>query len=251
MRWTWMLLSMLWLCGTAGAQSITLSPAVVPLGGQPGQGVTQTLTLRNDSPQALEFALEAQDVQVRDGVRAFARAGELPGGIAASAVFSAPRVRVEAGASASASVTLTLPAAPSVRAVVVFFRATRAVAAGEHEALMSLGTLFTFELSDRRSVRTEPLQLTPPGDSNDLQVRVPLLNDGTEPVRPGGAIALLDAGGRLVGKLELPAKRLLPGERGTLSADYAGELAPGAYRVVATLDVAGRPLTLDAPLQVP
>lgn len=233
------------------AQSITLSPAVVPLGGQPGQSVEYGLSLRNDSSEAMEFVLEARDVVVRDGQRVFVAAGELPGSIAASAVFPVERVRVAAGGTASARVTLTLPPAPAARAVVVLFRATHAVASGDRRALMSLGTLFTFTLSDNVSIASEGLEITPPTPSADLQLRLALANVGAEPAIPQGVAALLDDAGSLIGRIPLPARRLLPGERATLVADYAGELDPGDYRVVVTLDVGGRPFVVEHALRVP
>ena len=233
------------------ARSITLSPAVVPLAGRSGQSVVQVLSLRNDADRELEFELEAQDVVVRDGERRFVAAAELPGSIAASAVFSLPRLRVPPHSTARTQVTLTLPAAPASRAVVVVLRGVRPVQAGDRQALMSLGTLFTFSLSERISVRADALEITPPSASADLQLRASLVNDGDEPVVPEGAAAILAGDGRLVGKLPFAPRRLLPGERTTLLADYAGDLAPGNYRVVATLDIAGQPLSLNADLRVP
>jgi hypothetical protein len=63
-------------------------------------------------------------------------------------------------------------------------------------------------------------------------------------------VALLDAAGRLVGKAPLEPHRLLPGEAGTLQAEYGGELAPGRYRAVATVESEAGAFTREAELWV-
>ena len=245
------LLALAALAAPAGAQSLTLSPAVVPLAGSPGQSVTWTLTLQNGSDLPLDFTLEAQDVVVEAGARRFVEAGALPDSIAVSAVFTPPRVHVPAQSRASASVTFTLPREVRHRAVVALFRGTTPVPSGERRAFLSLGTLFTFTLSGRVSVTAGELRAEPPTASANARLGSTLVNDGDEPVVPAGMAVLLDEGGRMVGKAPFPAKRLLPGETATLVADYPGELAPGSYRAVATLDLGGRALTLTGSLVVP
>lgn len=233
------------------AQSLILRPAVVPLAGQPGQGVTQALTLQNESDMPLEFRLEAKDVVVRNGARVFVEAGLLPDSIAASAAFTPRQVTVPPHASERVIVTFTLPPAVRHRAVVALFRGTSAVRAGQGNATMSLGTLFTFTLSDHVSVAAGSLQARPPTSQSNALIAARMVNDGTEPVVPTGMAVLLDSAGRMVGKSAFRAHRLLPGEAGELQADYAGDLPPGLYRAIATFDVAGKPLTLDGSLQVP
>ena len=76
----------------AFAQAISLSTAVVELRGAFGQSTSQTFTMSNRTGIDLEFELIAQDVIVRGGKRIFVDAGELPGGIAATAVFSPKQI---------------------------------------------------------------------------------------------------------------------------------------------------------------
>jgi archaellum component FlaF (FlaF/FlaG flagellin family) len=135
--------------------------------------------------------------------------------------------------------------------VVALFKGTTLVQAGNRKATMSLGTLFTFTVSNGTSLAAGKLEVTPPSGSTNTQFRSTVINDGTEPVVPSGMAVLLDAQGRMVGKTPFGQRRLLPGETATLMAEYPGELARGSYRAVATFDVAGRPLTLVSPLNVP
>src|ERR1700733_1821333 len=75
--------------------SVSLSPAVAMVKCRLGQSSTQTLTISNQTQQELVFEMIAQDVVVRDGKRAFVAAGETPGGIAATAVFTQKEVVVK------------------------------------------------------------------------------------------------------------------------------------------------------------
>src|SRR5579884_1161347 len=68
--------------------SLSLSPAVVMTKGGYGQSVTQTMVLTNGTSRPMAFDMMAEDAIVRDGKRVFVPAGELPGSIAATAIFS-------------------------------------------------------------------------------------------------------------------------------------------------------------------
>jgi hypothetical protein len=235
-------------CASAAAQSLTLSPAVVPLGGRPGQSTTQELRLHNGTGQALDFALVARDVVVRDGARALVDAGSVRGSIAATAVFSAATVRVAPGEERRVRVTLTLPPQLAGRAVMIVFQGTTRVAGS---ATLSLGSLVTFDLAGRQSVAIGELVAAPPTASANARIALAVVNDGSEPVIARGAAAIVSSGGALVGKLALGAHRLLPGERGALEADYAGGLPSGRYRVIATVEAARGAWTRSAELAVP
>lgn len=234
----------------AAAQSLVLRPAAVALKGQAGQSVTQVLTLNNEGDEPLEFEVVAQDVVVRDNQRVFVEAGKLAGSIAATAVIEPRRVRVEPRSSSSATVIFTVPEGMQHRAAVAMFKGTTAVQAGRRRAFLSIGSLFTFVVSDNVSVKGE-LRATPPAANANASLAGVLANDGTEPVVATGVAVLVDDAGRMVGKSAFEAKRLLPGESATLRAEYPGDLEPGSYRAVGTFDIAGRPLTLTAQFLVP
>lgn len=234
--------------GAAAAQSLTLSPAVVPLGGHPGQSTSQRLTLHNGTGQPLGFTMVARDVVVRDGARVFVDAGELRGSVAATAVFSTHTLLVGPGEERSVDVTLTLLPQMTSRAVVVLFQGTTRIGGN---ATVSIGSLLTFDLAGKLSLSPGELGAAPPTASSNAAVTVPVVNDGTEPAVVRGAAAILGEGGAVVGKLAIDPHRLLPGERAVLRADYPGELPAGHYRVVATLESAKRAWTRTTELVVP
>jgi hypothetical protein len=235
----------------ARAQTLTLSPAVVPLSGTLGQSVRQTLKIDNATPLALEFELQARDVVVRGGRRVPVAAGELPGSIAATAVFSARRVTVPARAARTVDVTLTLPRAASTRAVVVLFHGlTRIARAGRGAATASLGTLFTFSVGGEVAVAASDVAVSPQSAASNLRFEQTFVNSGSEPLVLRGMTVILDAAGAMVGKVPAAPHRLLPGERASLRSEYPGELARGRYRAVATYEFEGRALTRGAEFTV-
>lgn len=230
--------------------AISLSPAVIMLHGEGGQSTRQTLFIENGTSRALTFALEAKDVVVRDGQRAFVTAGSIPSGIAATAVFSQKTIKVRAGERAAVTITVTIPRDTTSRAVVALFRGTDRIKNGSMTSSSSLGALLTFVLSDGVSMKTEPLLVQPQTATANLSVAQTCENSGSEPFVAKGILAVMDASGKLAGKAELTPRRLLPGERVQLGAQYSAELQPGRYRLLLTYDYDGRALTQSAEVTV-
>ena len=232
--------------------SLSLSPAVVMTKGAFGQSIEQTLILTNGTSRAMAFDMIAEDAVVRDGKRVFVPAGELPGSIAATAVFSKPSVVVPAFSNASVDVRFTVPPATDVRAVVALFHGTDKIPSGVGTVSMtaSLGTLITFNMSDAIEVSADPIHADAQTDVTNAVIAQWLTNTGHEPVIPSGMVAVLDASGTLVSKAELPAQRLLPGERLQFKAECPTALPPGSYRVFASYQFEGKTLTKAGELTV-
>ncbi len=229
----------------AGDGTLTVTPAVVQLRGLFGQSTTQRMAITNGASRRITFALVAEDVVVRDGARRFVAAGEVSGSIAATAVFSQRSVTVDPGQTAAVTVTLTIPRAASTRAVVVHFRGT----VRDHVSA-SIGTLFTFNLGNDITVDTAALQIQPQTSASNLTIAQKCTNRGTDPVVARAVAAVLDRGGKLVGRTPLPPRRLLPGETTTIGGEFAGDLAPGNYRVLVTYDFEGKTMTSAAETSV-
>ena len=245
-----LLLLFLALALPAAAQSVSLSPAVVQFRGAPGATSTQTLTLRNGSTVPLAFDLQAQDVVVRNGKRIFVAAGEVSGGMARTAVFSAKSVTVPAGEQRSVEVTVTVPPLMSERAMVALFRGTTQVRAGNSTATVSLGTLFTLTLGDHVSLAPSELRVTPQSASSNASFDLGLANDGEEPVVAKGVAVILDSHGAFSGRVAFDTRRLLPGEEFNFHAEYPGDLRRGQYRVLSTFEYEGHSLVRSAPLVI-
>lgn len=240
-----------WLIATAAsAGTLSLSPAVVNLRGEAGQSTTQRLTLTNATNVPVSFDLAAEDIVVKNGKRLFVPAGEIPGSIAATAVFSRPSVTVKPGEAASVDVTVTLTPNATSRGVVALFHGTTRLMNGRVPMTPSLGTLLTFSISDDARVDIAPLVVTPPSASRNLTVAAHCVNSGSEPLLVRGVAAIVDARGTLVGRVDLQPKRMFPSETASLNGEYAGDLARGRYRVLVTCDLGGKSVTKSAEVEV-
>ena len=237
------------LKGQAGLPpSISLSPAVVMARGSYGQGLTQTLTLSNNTSAEFAFELEAQDVLVQDGKRVYIAAGETPNGIATSAVFSQKEVVVKPFSSASVDVRLTIPAETNLRAIVALFRGTNRLPTSSSTVGMtaSLGALITFNLTDNVKLEPEAVRIVPATETSNLTISEWVKNIGTEPVVPDGLAVVLNAKGSLVSKMPFQQQRLLPGERLEFTAEYPDQLQAGEYKAMCTFQFEGKTLTNNA-----
>jgi hypothetical protein len=242
--------------GPSGPRNgISLSPSVVMLSGQAGQAHRQTLRLTNHTSHELAFRLEAQDVIAEEGRRTFVGAGERPGSIAATAVFSPRELIIAPGAVGTADVTVTMPADSSIRGVAAIFRGQTIVGAQQGVAMTaSLGSLITFSISGDTRIEAGPPEVADQTDTSNLTLTEWVTNVGAEPVVASGAAALLDQAGTLVGRIPVEPHRLMPGERLAVKAEYPGLLEPGRYRAVFSLeydDHARKVLTRAAEFAVP
>jgi hypothetical protein len=237
----------------ADKPSISLSPAVVMAKGNFGQGLTQTLTLTNQTARDFAFEMVAEDVIIKDGKRVFVPAGETPNSIAASAVFAQKTVLVKPFSSVNVDLRLTLPAQTNLRAVVAMFRGTDKLpsSSGAVGMTASLGSLITFNLTDNVKLQPEPVRVSPANETANMKIAQWISNSGTEPVLPEGAAAVLNSSGSLMGKAIFDPQRLLPGERLEFSAEYPGDLPPANYRALCSFQFEGKTLTTEAAFEVP
>jgi len=232
--------------------SVSLAPAIVMVRCRFSQSDTHTLTLTNQTQQDFAFEMVAEDVVVRDGKRGFVPAGETPGSIAATAVFSEKQVVVKAGQSVSVGVTFTIPPGTLLRAVVALFRGLNDVSSrGPVVMTASLGALFTFTVSENFQVEGSPILVSEQSATANLGISQILTNTGSEPVIAGGIAAVLNETGTLVGKVPFAEQRLLPGERLLFQTEYPAELKAGRYRVFASFQYEERVITNSTEFRMP
>ena len=233
--------------------SISLSPAVIMGRGNFGQGLTQTLTLTNNTGADLNFELLAEDMIVKDGKRVYVPAGELPDSIAATAVFSKKTILIKAHTAGSVDVRLTIPAKTDIRAIVAVFRGTDVLptSSGGVGMTASLSTLLTFNLSENVKLQPEPAHVSPASASANMTVSQWLVNVGSEPVLPEGTAAVLNEKGSLVGKATFVPQRLLPGERQQFVAEFPEQLPSGDYRALCSFQFEGKTQTSSVDFKIP
>lgn len=220
--------------------------------GSYGQGLTQTLSLTNNTPNEFVFDMQAQDVIVQDGRRVYVAAGETETSIAATAVFSQKQVIAKPYSTVTVDVRLTIPAKTQIRGIVALFHGTNRLPTSNSAVGMtaSLGALITFNLTDNVQLLPENVRVIPAGENSNLTISQWITNIGTEPVLPEGALALLGVKGNLVGKVPFPTQRLMPGERLEFSVEYPEQLDPGEYKAMCSFQFEGKTLTSDSSFNI-
>ena len=233
--------------------SISLSPAVVMARGAFGQGLTQTLTLSNQTSAEFVFDLVAEDVVVKNGQRVYVPAGETPRSIAATAVFSQKTVIVQPYTSSSVDVRLTIPPETGIRAMVAVFRGTNRLQTSSSAVgvTASLGALLTFNLTDNVKLNPDAVLVKPATATSNMIISQWIANAGTEPALLEGTAVVLNASGALTGKTVFPIQRLLPGERLEFAAEYPEQLPPGSYRTLCSFQFEGKTITSEGAFKVP
>ena len=103
----------------------------------------------------------------------------------------------------------------------------------------SLGALITYTLSPDVRVKAGTPTITPQTDNKNLVVSEQLENDGQEPAIPRGTLAILKSSGELVGRVTIPAHRLLPGEKFDCAVEYPHTLRSGKYRAMMSIQHEG------------
>lgn len=237
----------------AAADSLSLAPAVIRARGSYGQSLTERLSISNQTAGTFNFEMVAQDIIVKDGKRLFVPAGRLDKGIAATAVFSPQQLRVPPNSTGFVTVTLTIPPNTPVRAIAAVFHTKLAQAPkpGTVGLTASLGTLITFNITGNISVAASPVRVSLATPTTNLSFDDELENTGAEPVIPKGVAAILLNGEKLVGKANFEAQRLLPGEKLSFHAEYAGQLRSGHYKVLCTFQYQDKTATEEADFTIP
>jgi hypothetical protein len=232
--------------------SLALSPGVIQVKAQPGASSSHVMTMTNLTGARFRFVMEAFDVVIREGKRVFIPAGETEGGIARSAVFDPPAIELNPGEAGKVKVTLTIPGDPKVRAVVAIFHGQTALSGkGTLMVTGSLGTLITYNLSEKIAIRAGHPTISPQTDNANLTVSQQLENDGLEPAVPKGTLAVLKSSGELIGRVPIEPHRLLPGEKFNCAVEYPHSLRSGKYRAMMSIQHEGGVQTSSVEFQVP
>ncbi|MFP5235033.1 MAG: hypothetical protein ACLGSD_03955 [Acidobacteriota bacterium] len=237
----------------AAAASLSLGPAVITAKGSYGQSLTERLSISNQTAGTFNFEMIAQDIIVKDGKRVFVAAGRMDNSIAATAVFSPKELRVPPNTTGFVTVTLTIPQNTPVRAIAAVFhtKVAHAPKPGTVGLTASLGALITFNITDNVSVAASPVKVSLPTPTANLSFDDDLENTGAEPVIPKGVAAILANGQKLAGKAKFEVQRLLPGEKLSFHAEYAGELRSGHYKVLCTFQYQNKTATQEADFTIP
>ncbi len=233
------------LAAGARAQTLGISPAFVDARVKSGATYTKDYTITNNTAARLRVRCSVADYWYDEhNARVDGRAGTLPRSASPWVQFSPAEASVEPHGSAVIKAVITVPqqANGGFYTVPVFDiePADRAAAnpgtASAGVAINFRGLLMLTTLdSTEYNVEVMGGRAEPPGASRPLELQLDVRNRSTAHVNLRGQFALLDAAGRFAGRGRLDAQRLMPGQRNTVNASWAGELTPGRYTAVVTL----------------
>jgi hypothetical protein len=268
---TFFLCALLLLGGLFGArvqaQSLGLTPALVEAKVKRGATYTADFSLSNNTSTRLSFRASTGDYWYDEhGARITGLPGTLPRSASLWVQFSPAEFVIEANSSATVKAVITVPAAahgsyytspifegePTDAAAALQISGTiKASVAIRFRGLL----LLTTEDAADYNVLVADGSATPPTAAAPLEIQLGVRNAGTAHAHLRGIFAILNASENLAGRGRFEEKSFLPGQRGTLRALWAGELAPGQYRAVVTItyDRAGlEPSTLlyELPFEV-
>lgn len=245
----------LWMINSTTAvasDTITIAPASLSLKGSAGKMHTQNFKVSNLTGTSYSFKVDIADVIVENGQRRFVPAGQTANSIAALVTPLRTELKLAPGEEAVVPVTFVMPAESHIRAVAVFFHGVPdTVAPTQRRILLNLGAVVDFSMSNEVVLNSISLDVAPQTATTNTVIRQQLANVGPEPTIVKGVAAFLDESGKLVAKAALSQKRLLPGERNSVMAEFAGTLAHGRYRVVSSLEYSGETMTRTAELVIP
>ena len=261
--------AILCVLGTSQAhgQTLGITPALVDAKVKRGATYTQAFTISNNTSTRLRLRSSAADFWYGEhNERIDALPGTQPRSASTWVQFSPAEQIIEPNSSAVVNAVITIPqtAAGGYYTVPIF--ETEAVDASLAATIGKTATaavmirfrgllLLTTEDATEYNVEVVNGRITAPTASTELKMELDLRNRSTAHASVRGIFAIVDTAGKLAGRGKIEEKRYLPGQRNTLKADWAGQLAPGRYTTIVTLtyDRAGlAPATLvyELPLEV-
>lgn len=222
--------------------SIGASPASLEMVLDKGKTTAQTILLFNQGKDPVTVTAYAWDWWHEPGnPRKFAPPGSLPHSAAKWISFIPEKVTVNPGKGSNVTVVVNTPKDASAgNYAVAWFEAVPDPTPGAKELRVGarLGVLVMTEVrgETKPGVVVEELTIAPPTASQPLKAEINITNSGDVHLFPKGTLVIMDRKRKLVGHAGFEKQRMLPGERRGVSVKYGGELKPGDYEAILTVD---------------
>ena len=229
--------------------SINLDPPSIHVSVRPGESATRVLTLTNTGKDPLILHAYTEDwAYAPDGSKRFQAPGTLPRSCANAIVLTPKELTLKPDESGTIQMTVTLPkdAHGGVQAVAFFEALLGSVekGPGASQVLFAgrLGTLVFVETegSVQRHGAITSVSLSAPTAARPLEAQFTFGNDGDTHVFADGVVSILNAKGEYIGREKIGRFGILPGTSMTRTATWAGDMIPGTYSVILTLDYGGQ-----------
>jgi hypothetical protein len=241
----WLVVATTGLLGAGAARadiSVGASPASLELTLERGKTTAQTILLFNQGKDPVTVSAYAWDWWHEKGnPRKFGPPGTLPHSAAKWISFVPDKITVEPGKGANVTVVVATPKDASAgNYAVAWFEAIPSENPNAKELRVGarLGVLILTEVrgASKPGVSIDQLTITPPTASQPLKAEVKLTNSGDVHLFPKGTLVLMDPNHKLVGHVGFEKQRMLPGEDRSVTVKYGGELKPGDYQAILTVD---------------
>jgi hypothetical protein len=222
--------------------SIGASPALLDLELEAGKTSAQTILLFNSGKESVTVKAYAWDWwHDETNGKKFAPPGSLPHSAAKWISFVPQSITVKPGKAVNVTITVATPKdATGGSYAVAWFEATPLPKKGSKQVLVGarLGVLVMAGVKGRSrpDITVEKLDIKPPSASSVLKAEVKLKNTGDVHLYPKGTLVVLDKKNKLVGHAGFEKRRMLPAEKNTAQITWGGELKPGDYQGVLTVD---------------
>jgi hypothetical protein len=173
--------------------------------------------------------------------RKFAPPGTLPHSAAKWISFVPEKVTVLPGKGANVTVVVATPADASAgNYAVAWFEAIPDAQANTKELRVGarLGVLVLTDVrgASKPNINVDEMIISPPTASRPLKADIKITNSGDVHLFPKGTLVLMDHKRKLVGHVGFEKQRLLPGEDRSVALKFGGELKPGDYDAILTVD---------------
>ena len=225
-----------------GDVSIGASPASLEMTLDKGKTTAQTILLFNQGKDPVTVTAYAWDWWHEPGnSRKLAPPGTLPHSAAKWISFIPEKITVNPGKGSNVTVVVNAPAdARAGNYAVAWFEAIPEANPKSKELRVGarLGVLVMTEVrgETKPGVVVEELTISPPTTSQPLKADVKITNSGDVNLFPKGTLVIMDRKRKLVGHVGFEKQRMLPGEDRTVTIKYGGELKPGDYEAILTID---------------
>ena len=207
-----------------------------------GKTTAQTVLLFNQGKDPVTVTAYAWDWWHEPGnARKFAPPGTLPHSAAKWISFVPEKVTVNPGKGSNVTVVVNTPADASAgNYAVAWFEAIPDANPKSKELRVGarLGVLVMTEVrgETKPAVIVEDLTISPPTASQPLKADVKITNSGDVHLFPKGTLVIMDRKRKLVGHVGFEKQRMLPGEDRSVTIKYGGDLKPGDYEAILTID---------------
>ncbi len=222
--------------------SIGATPAYLDITLDAGKTSAQTILLFNSGPTAVTVKAYAWDWwHDASDPRKFGPPDTFPHSAAKWISFIPEEITVHPKKGANVTVVFNTPAdAKAGNYAVAWFEAVPEVnpKAKELRVGARLGVLIMTDIrgASKPEITVEEMKIIPPSESELLKVNLTLLNSGDVHLFPKGTLVVMSKENKLVGHAEFEKRRLLPGQRSPVIIKWGGELAPGEYQAILTID---------------